>query len=140
MTKNNIEIIKNMIIKACEKLKTGKIDFDNQRYDDSVSRAYYAVYHSISAVLVSKKLHFSSHSQTIGAFNKEFIKTKEFPESFTKIIQKLFIDRQIGDYDFDNSIDKNRAQEALNETEKIIETCKKYLITKNNLTADFWPE
>lgn len=69
----NIDVIKAMLSKAREKLKTARIDFDNERYDDSVSRSYYAVFHAISAVLLSKGLHFSSHSQTIGAFNKEFI-------------------------------------------------------------------
>ncbi|MFO0793750.1 MAG: HEPN domain-containing protein [Candidatus Brocadiaceae bacterium] len=94
----DIDIIKAMLSKAREKLKTAKIDFDNERYDDSVSRSYYAVFHGISAVLLSKGLHFSSHGQTIGAFNKEFIKSKAFSASFTKKIEKLFNRRQIGDY------------------------------------------
>ena len=85
----NIDVIKAMLSKAREKLKTARIDFDNERYDDSVSRSYYAVFHAISAVLLSKGLHFSSHSQTIGAFNKEFIKSKEFSASFTKNNRKI---------------------------------------------------
>lgn len=69
----DINVIKAMFSKSREKLETAQIDFDNGRHNDSVSRSYYAVFHAISAVLLSKGLHFSSHGQTIGAFNKEFI-------------------------------------------------------------------
>ncbi|HLE86469.1 MAG TPA: HEPN domain-containing protein, partial [Candidatus Brocadiaceae bacterium] len=117
----DIDVIKAMLSKAREKLKTARIDFDNERYDDSVSRSYYAVFHAISAVLLSKGLHFSSHGQTLCAFNKEFIKPKEFPASFTKIIEKLFNGRQMGDYDIESYLDADTAKEDLEEAEKIID-------------------
>ena len=136
----NIDVIKAMLSKACEKLKTARIDFDNERYDDSVSRSYYAVFHAISAVLLSKGLHFSSHSQTIGAFNKEFIKSKEFPASFTKIIEKLFNERQTGDYDFETYLDADVAKEDLEEAEKIIDACETYLAKVYKVSKDYWIE
>ena len=90
-----------ILTKAESKLKTAKLNFENEQYDDAASRAYYGAYHAISALLFSKGLVFSSHSQTIGAFNKEFVKTDIFPRESTKIMQNLFDDRQTGDYDFD---------------------------------------
>ncbi len=136
----NIDVMKAMLSKACEKLKTARIDLDNERYDDSVSRSYYAVFHAISAVLLSKGLHFSSHSQTIGAFNKEFIKSKEFPASFTKIIEKLFNERQTGDYDFETYLDVDIAKEDLAEAEKIIDACETYLAKVYKVSKDYWKE
>ncbi len=105
--------IQAILKKAFEKLTTARIDFENNRFDDSVSRAYYAVFHSISAVLLSKELHYSSHSQVIGNFNKEFVKTGIFPLHFTKILQRLFEERQTGDYDFDNYITREEAEKIL---------------------------
>lgn len=137
---SSIDVVKLMLSKAREKLKTAQIDFDNERYDDSVSRAYYAVYHAISAVLLSKGLHFSSHGQTIGAFNKEFIKTKKLPTSFTKVIEKLFNERQIGDYDFESYIDTDVAQEDLDYAEKILRACEEYLTRVYKVKATFWKE
>ncbi|HLA38047.1 MAG TPA: HEPN domain-containing protein [Candidatus Brocadiales bacterium] len=134
----DIEVIKEMIIKSREKLKTAQIDLEHERYDDSVSRSYYAVYHAISAVLFSKRLHFSSHAQTIGTFNKEFVKTKVFPSSFTKTIEKLFNERQIGDYDFETHLDAEVAQEDLTEAEKIIEACEEYLAKAYNVSKEYW--
>lgn len=133
-----IDVIKAMLSKAREKLKTARIDFDNERYDDSVSRSYYAVFHAISAVLLSKGLHFSSHGQTLGAFNKEFIKSKKFPASFTKVIEKLFNGRQMGDYDIESYLDADTAKEDLEEAEKIIDACETYLAKAYKVSKDYW--
>ena len=127
-----------MLSKARGKLKTAQIDFDNERYDDSVSRSYYAVFHAISAVLLSKGLHFSSHGQTMGAFNKEFIKSNVFSASFTKVIENLFSGRQIGDYDIGNYLGADIAKEDLEETEKIIDACETYLATIYKVSKDYW--
>lgn len=131
-------VIKEMLKKAREKLKTARIDHEHERYDDSVSRSYYAVYHAISAVLFSREMHFSSHAQTIGAFNKEFIKTKVFPSSFTKTIEKLFNERQTGDYDFESYIGADISEEDLKEAEKIIDACEKYLSKIYSVSKEYW--
>lgn len=88
MKAGDIDVIKMMLVKARKKLATARTNLDNDQYDDAVSRTYYAVFHVISATLLSQGLHFSSHGQTIGAFNREFIKTKKFPASFSKTIKK----------------------------------------------------
>ena len=136
----DIDVIKAMLSKACEKLKTAQIDFNNERYDDAVSRTYYAVFHAISAALLSKGLHFSSHGQTIGAFNREFIKTKNFPTSFIKTLKKLFKERQIGDYDFQTYLDADIAREDLEEAEKIIDVCETYLAKIYKVSRNYWKE
>ena len=120
--------IRAILKKAFEKLKTAQIDFANDRFDDSVSRAYYAAFHAVSAVLLSKGLHYSSHSQVLGNFNKEFVKTGTFPSNVTKIIQQLFEERQTGDYDFDVYITKEEAGENLKNAESILTGCREYLV------------
>ncbi len=127
MTESTQYAIKMMLKKAKEKLKTAEIDYKFGRYDDSISRAYYAVFHAISAVLLSKGLHYSSHSQTIGAFNKEFIKSGIFPKTFSRNIQKLFNERQTGDYDFEISLESDTAKDDIIIAKQIIEACEEYL-------------
>jgi hypothetical protein len=91
--------IQSIVAKAEDKLKTARLDFAGGQFDDAVSRAYYAVYHMMTAALFSREQVFSSHAQTIGAFNRDFVKTGTFPKEFTRMIQGLFEDRQTGDYD-----------------------------------------
>ena len=136
--KGDIEVIKLMLKKGREKFKTARLNFENDLYDDAVSRAYYAVFHTISAVLMSRKLHFSSHKETIGSFNKEFVKTGIFPKSYTRMMQKLFNERQTGDYDFGSYLGADIAEEDLTEVEKIIEACEEYLARIYNVPVDYW--
>ena len=59
------ETLKAMIEKAEEKLDIATKEFEMGYYGDAVSRAYYAVFHAISAVLAHNGLTYSSHTQTI---------------------------------------------------------------------------
>ncbi len=118
------EEIAALLNKAESKLKTAHIDFDNGRYDDSVSRAYYAVFHSMTAALLTKGMAFSSHGQVIGSFNREFIKSGSLPGDFTGFIQGLFADRQAGDYDAIAVIDKATAGDHISNAETILNAVK----------------
>lgn len=117
-----------IISKSKDKLKTARIDFENGQYDDSVSRAYYAVFHMMSAALFTADEVYSSHSQTIGAFNKKFIKTGTFPKQFSRIIQDLFDDRQTGDYDAAARIDKGTARQRIRDAENLTSRVEEYIL------------
>ena len=116
-----------MIEKAASKLKTARIDFENGQYDDSISRSYYAVFHALSAALLQKRLTYSSHSQAIGAFNREFVKQGLFPKDFTAIVQGLFADRQTGDYDLGDMIDEETAALGIKNADRILQAIRLYL-------------
>lgn len=119
--------IQAIVAKAEDKLKTARLDFANGQFDDAVSRAYYAVYHMMTAALFSREQVYSSHAQTIGAFNRDFVKTGTFPKEFTRMIQGLFEDRQAGDYDVIWRIDKATAQANIAHAEMICSSIRTYL-------------
>ncbi len=133
-----IDIIKNILLKCNDKFTISKELYELKHYDDAVSRAYYAVFHILNAVLFTKGLTFSSHKETIGAFNKEFIKTEIFPKKFSEKIKKLFEGRQISDYDVKKYIDKETAEESIKDTEEIISKCKEYLSAIYKVDIEFW--
>jgi uncharacterized protein (UPF0332 family) len=137
---NDLEIIKMMLKKGRKKLKSAVINFENECFDDCVSRAYYAVFHTISAVLMTKKITCSSHKETIGSFNKEFVKQGTFPKSFSKTIQKLFNERQSGDYDFGSSIGADIAEEDIEQVKEIVESCETYLTGFYKVPREYWKE
>ncbi len=128
MTEKKYELAA-MYEKAQDKIETAQLLLSNSRWDDAVSRAYYAIFHGISAVLLSRGLTFSSHSQVIGAFNREFVKTGIFPADISKMIQKLFDCRQTGDYSIDPSIDHELAKTLTDNASSIIDLIGKYLIS-----------
>lgn len=115
------KVIKAMLNKADEKLRSAGRDYDAGFYGDASSRAYYAAFHGFT---------FSSHAQTLGAFNREFIKKGCFPpESFRKV-QRLFEDRQVADYDWNISIEAETAEKDLSDAKWLVFACRDYLIAK----------
>ncbi|MCB1158633.1 MAG: HEPN domain-containing protein [Leptospiraceae bacterium] len=123
----NLIEIKKHLLKAEAKLYAGKTNFQYSQYDDAVSRAYYSVYHAICSALLTKELSFSSHNQTLGSFNKEFINTGIFPKAFGKKIYKLFEIREEGDYDIDSDINKTLAEESIISAEEILNSIQAYI-------------
>ncbi len=55
-------------------------------------------YNAIEAMLLTKQLSFSKHAGVIAAFNQHFIKPGVFPKEFSKMLERLFRNRQTGDY------------------------------------------
>jgi len=121
------EVLQAMFNKSLVKIASARIDLKEGLFDDAASRAYYAAFHAISAVLAQRGRTFSSHGQLLGAFNREFVKTNEFPPDTYRRLQRLFEDRQTGDYDWAAQIDEETAKQDLEDAEQIIELCRKYL-------------
>ena len=125
--------IKDIISKAEEKYRAAELLLNGNCYDDSVSRSYYAVFHAITAVLFKDGLTYSSHSQSIGAFNKNFINKGIFPKDFSGMITELFEFRQTGDYNIHSGIDRDLAIEILHNSKIIISAIADYLHDKGLL-------
>lgn len=105
---------------ARDHLKKGDADFAS-------SKAYYAVFHAMQAVLLTKKLSFSKHSGVISAFNQHFVKTGVFPKDFSSMIEQLSKDRQTGDYGYEFGINKEEAEEDIEFAEGILKSIKGFL-------------
>ena len=120
-------VLLTILAKANEQLNVARNALENGFYSEVSSRGYYAAFHAITAVLASNGLSFSSHAQTIGAFNREFVKTNLFARGFSRKLQRLFENRQTADYDWSGTVDEATAREDLDDAELIVETCRDYL-------------
>lgn len=122
-----------IMTKSKDTLKIAKKLFEQGYYSDSISRVYYAVFHSLQAILLTIGLSFSKHSGIIGSFNKEFIHKEIFPKNFHKIIERLFKDRQIGDYEYEEDLNFDDAKQDIDDAENIIMSIERYLIKEGFL-------
>ncbi len=120
--------IQLMIQKADRSLDVACQNKDGGNYDFASSRAYYAAFYVIQAVLLTKNLSFSKHSAVISMFNQYFVKTGTFPSDFGKLISQLFRERQIGDYDFEVIITEDDAQKDIEAAERVAEAVRTYLV------------
>ncbi len=130
MNERNQEILR-YITKSKNKLASAILNFENSYYDDAASRAYYCVYHAICSVLLLEDKEFSSHNQTLGYFNKEFIHKDIFPRLFGKWIYQLFEHREIGDYSIEDDISESKAKELIEYATTMLNSIIEYV--ENNL-------
>jgi uncharacterized protein (UPF0332 family) len=129
------DVLRAMLAKADEKLSAAREELKAGLSGDAASRAYYAAFHALSSVLASRGLTFSTHSQVIGVFNREFVKTGLFPADTARKIQRLFEDRQTADYDWRITVDESTAREDVANAEWLVGACRAYLGIIPNLTG-----
>lgn len=123
--------IRDILEAANAKLQAADLLLRENLCGDAASRAYYAAFHAISALHLSRGNTFSSHSQLIGRFNKDYVRTGLFPPEFTRIMARLFEDRQSGDYDIAPSITQDEARQDVNDARKIVEGIRVHLGSSN---------
>jgi len=116
-----------MIQKAHRSLEGGKVLLREEDCGAVSSKSYYAVFHMLQAVLLTKELSFSKHLAVINAFSNQFIKTGIFPREFSKEIKRLKKNREVGDYEYLRVIQKEEAEEDLKSAEKIVDAIEAYI-------------
>lgn len=129
MIPQNRATIAEIMQRAEEKLVAAKVLLKNRLWSDASSRAYYASFHAISAVLLSIGLRFKSHGQVIGGFNKHFVQKGIFPPEYGKRLTKIFRDRESGDSRANTEIADQIASEDFQFADEIVQACKGYLKT-----------
>lgn len=95
--------------------------------DLAAGRAYYALFYIAEALLNEKGLQFSQHGDVIGAYGKEFSKTKLLDPKFHRWLIKGFDTRLIGDYHVDTQIERSVVADMINRARDFHEAAQKYL-------------
>lgn len=107
--------------KAAAKLfKEGDIDF-------AASRAYYSLFYTASALLLSRGLSFSSHSGVIANFGKEFARTRVMDPKFHNYLIESQDRRNIGDYSIAAEVTDDQTREMLAWAKEFIKAAEEYL-------------
>ena len=112
---------------AEEKLRAARLLLDGAAWGDASSRAYYAAFHAVSAVLLARDESYSHHAQVLGAFNREFVHTGLFPREFTLMLTRLFENRQSGDYGVIPGVTEIEARQDVVDAQRIVETVRQFL-------------
>ncbi len=119
--------IRELMERASKYLGSAKLLLENSDFDSSVSRSYYAMFFAAEAVLLTRKLEFSSHKGVISAFGQHFVKPGIFPREMRKWLQNAFDKRQKGDYSYRSITEKNTAEELLRQAKDFVSQIIDYL-------------
>lgn len=98
LNQNRIDLCKYRLNTALEDYEAAIDMIKNQKYKAANNRAYYAIFHSLRAVLALENIDFKKHSAVIAYFNLHYIKTGNFKKQFYKIISNASEIRNECDY------------------------------------------
>ena len=102
-------------------------NYENEDYRTANNRAYYSVFHAISACFALHFKSFKQHSQLIGNFNKDFIHTGIFHIGIAKKIGRLHELRHDSDYCDFFTVSPEETFEQIETAKEFFTLAEKYI-------------
>lgn len=130
LPENAAYISSRRLEQADECLKDAKILLERESYRGAANRSYYAVFHSIRAVLAYDGYDSKKHSGVISEFRRRYIKTGIFDSDMSDIIGSLFDLRTDSDYNDFYVASKADVAEQVENAERFLICIKEYLEQK----------
>jgi len=124
--------IEELLQKSQRSLQAAKRLLEAKDYDFAISRAYYAMFYSAQAALLSKELEYSSHAAVVARFGEHFIKPDILPRKLGKALSKAFRLRMASDYDL-SMPSAVEAKSILSNAQEFIQTISRYLLREREL-------
>jgi uncharacterized protein (UPF0332 family) len=106
-----IELSIYRLTKAEECIKAGNSLLSDSLYTHSVNRSYYAIFHTIRALLAMDGVDFKKHSAIIAYFQQHYIKTGIFERIYSDYAKSAFSIRTESDYEDFYVVTKKEAEE-----------------------------
>ena len=122
-----MEEVKAFIKKADKYFHSAEVLIQAGDYDSAVSRTYYAMFHLATALLKTKGITVSTHKGIQSQFAEQFIKTKIFPQKMAQSFRMAFDDRQAGDYEVLEMLEKEDAEKLLERGKQFFQKAQEYL-------------
>ena len=80
-------------------LRTAAMLLMQKEYRAANNRAYYAIFHAITAIHALDGNAYKRHKEVLAKFNKDYVRTEIFPKSFGRKIIEAEDIRHASDYD-----------------------------------------
>ena len=122
-----MDVAMHRIQVAREDLDTAYLTFNAGQFRGANNRAYYSIYHTISAVLAKEGVEFKRHKDTLGYFNKKYINTEIFPRELGRKIVKAEEIRHASDYDAFYIASKDVTAQQIKTAETLLKFASEYL-------------
>jgi len=92
------EVVRYWLEKSVAALESAQSELAAGRYDFAVNRGYYACFYVASALFLHEGKAFTKHSGLRGALHRDLVKSGRLAPQWGRLFDKLFENRQRGDY------------------------------------------
>lgn len=128
MDENEIKALSNYRLEqAKDNLEEAVVLCNINKYKGASNRAYYAIFHSIKAILALEQTDFKKHSSVIAYFNKNYVSTNIFSRELGKRVSNARYFREKSDYVDFYIITKEECEEQIETAKEIINLVEKYI-------------
>ena len=131
---NKTDLMKYRLEIAESDLRVARLLMQSKEYRAANNRAYYAIFHAISAVHALDGKAYKKHKDAIANFNRDYVKTEIFPRDIGRKISRAEEIRHASDYDDFYIADKKETQELADTAEELIRMVEAYC--KNSMGAE----
>lgn len=122
MNEETLILVTYRLERAIESLEEAKILLEQGHANTFVNRLYYACFYAISALLLMKGLFSAKHSGIRSIFHQNFVKTGLVNKELGQLYDKLYDNRQKGDYADLVRFDLNEVCNWYDDAKKFVET------------------
>lgn len=119
--------VRELLDKSEQSIDAAMLLLQGGYFDFAASRAYYAMFYAVEALMLDRELSFSKHSAVIAAFGKEFVKTGIFDSRFHRSLLHAFERRNWGDYGVIHTLSKEKAEQSIAEAGELLAEIRRYL-------------
>ncbi|MCC8138270.1 MAG: HEPN domain-containing protein [Clostridiales bacterium] len=127
MDDRQIALCRYRLEKAENCLKSADILAGAKDYYGAANRSYYAIFHSVRAILALDGVDFSKHSGVMAYFQKNYVKTGIFDKEYSKILRAAFDVRSDADYDDYYVISKDKVEKQNSQAQFFLNGIKEYV-------------
>jgi len=114
------EIITYWLEKAAQDLASARENLSAGRLQNSVRDAYFACFHSFSAVLIRAGKTFRKHSEVRSILHRDYVRGKKLAVEWGKHYDWLFDNRQKADYRPLVNFDLEQVKDILEKSEGFV--------------------
>lgn len=126
------DLVNYRIQTAKDDLQTAYMLLAQKEYRAANNRAYYAIFHAISAIHALDGNAYKRHKEVLAKFNKDYVRTEIFPKAFGRKIIEAEDIRHASDYDDFYIATKEEAQEQIATAEELISLIEDYCCRRIN--------
>ena len=108
-------------------IKAAEILLNAREFRGANNRAYYGIYHAVSAIHALDGNAYKRHKDALANFNKNYVKTEIFPRKLGKRIGESEEIRHASDYDDFYIATREEAEEQIQTAKELVKLVEEYV-------------
>lgn len=116
-------------------IKAAEILLSAREFRGANNRAYYGIYHAVSAIHALDGNAYKRHKDALANFNKNYVKTEIFPRKLGKRIVESEEIRHASDYDDFYIATREEAEEQIQTAKELVRLVEEYVRQRWNQDA-----